>query len=115
MANKNSPHRTAEPLSASDKSRAPKVILGCLILLISPLVYEGGLVCYGNWQSMMGAHYAARTPVLDTIGEVWRDVRSETGRRVQPIMVSGRWSPTMAIPLALAIAGFGTVLLRKGH
>jgi hypothetical protein len=115
MAYKNSPIRSAETPPYPPRSRAPKVILACLILLISPVVYEGGLVCYANWQSMMGAHHVARTPVLDTLGGVWRDVRSETSRRVLPSMYSGRWSPAMAVPLALAIAGFGTVLLRKGH
>jgi uncharacterized membrane protein len=115
MAFKNSSLRSMERLTPPGRSRAPKIILVCLILLVSPLAYEGGLICYGNWRSMMGAHYSARTPVLDAISEVWRDVRSETSRRMQPMMFAGRWSPAMAVPLALAIAGLGTVLLRKGH
>jgi len=91
------------------------VILSCFVLLLSPLLYEGALICYGNWQSMIGTHFSVRTPVLDSIADISRETRSETTRRLQPMMHTGHWNPAMAVPLALVTAGLGALLLRKGH
>jgi hypothetical protein len=91
------------------------VILMCLMLLASPLIYEGGLILYSNWQSMLGGHVAVKTPVLDSISDVWREGRFHATRRLQPVMSGGRWNPSMAVPLALAIAGVSAFLLRRGH
>jgi hypothetical protein len=97
------------------KSRTPMVILLCLVLLASPVLYEGGLICYGNWQSMLGGHASVQTPVLDSLSGIWREGRSQTSRRLHPMMTAGRWQPSMAVPLALVIAGLGALLLRRGH
>jgi hypothetical protein len=97
------------------KSRTPMAILLCLVLLASPLIYEGGLICYGNWKSMLGGHVAVQTPVLDYVSGIWHEGKFQTTRRLQPMINGGRWNPSMAVPFALAIAGISAFLLRRGH
>jgi hypothetical protein len=115
MAYKYRSTRTLETPRPPKKSRVPMVILLCLVLLASPLLYEGGLICYGSWQSMLGGHLSVQTPVLDSISGIWREGKFQTTRRLQPMMNGGRWNPSMAVPLALAIAGISALLLRRGH
>jgi hypothetical protein len=115
MAYKYRSIKTLETPRPPRKSRTPMVILLCLVLLASPVVYEGGLICYSNWQSMLGGHSSVQTPVLDSLSGIWREGRLQTTRRLQPTLTSGAWNPSMAIPITLVMAGLGALLLRRGH
>jgi hypothetical protein len=115
MAYKTRTNDQPESIRPRRKLLTARMFFLACVLLVSPLIYEGGLICYGNWRSMTGAHVSIRTPVLDTLGEAYRESRFQLGRQVQPKLHTGHWTPATAVPLALVIAGIGVVLLRKGH
>ena len=97
------------------RSRAPMIVAFTLTLIVSPVLYEWGLICYGNWQSMVGSHYEPHTPVLNYLVDSYQTTKLASQRRLQPMLHLGRWNPAMAVPLAVGFAAFGALMLRKGH
>jgi hypothetical protein len=44
------------------------------LVCLAPFLYEGGLICFARWTAILGRVTTVRTPVLDTIGSLARDV-----------------------------------------
>lgn len=86
------------------RSWVPRAIVLILVLLIAPLVYEGGQIVVSRWMSMAGAHREPQTPVLNAI-TVWSQATdAEVQRYSHHYFSSGSWKPSTAIPLAIAWA-----------
>ena len=76
------------------------VMLFVMIMMISPFVYEGGSIVFGQWQSMYGTHWEAKTPVLDATRELYRNLNRDLSRRTSHTFLAGNWDPSLAVPLA---------------
>lgn len=96
------------------KPWAGRVLLLALILLVSPVVYEGALVVYGQWQSMAGSYYEPKTPVLDAAREWCRSADVDLRYRAGRVFSGEGWSPTLLVPVALGwAAAMAFVFLRR--
>jgi hypothetical protein len=99
----------------ASRSRAPMVILFLIVLLIAPFAYEGGSIVVARWQSMYGTYWEPRTPILNAISEWSATSNREVQRQFSKSFLNGRWSPALAIPMAITWAGLAAFFLRRGH
>ena len=86
------------------RSRAPKAILFGLLLLVSPLLYEWGLIIWAQWRTMTGDYTVAKTPLLDAIQEWTRSANQEMTLHYSGIFDSGAWKPALAVPIVITWA-----------
>jgi hypothetical protein len=85
-----------------------------LVLLVSPLVYEGGQVVLAKWQTMAGNYRVPETPILDALGEWSRTGNQEVKLRYSRLLNRGAWKPTTAVPIAIIWATLmAVVFLRR--
>ena len=94
-------------------SQAPRVMLIGLILVLSPLLYEGGLILVSNWQSMTGVYWEPHTPIVDWLVDVSRDVNQYVRSRLSRTLTSGSLTPTTAVPIAVGWAALMAVLFLR--
>ncbi len=104
-----------DPNMRPRRSRGPMVVLTLLVLLISPLVYEGGSIGLARWQNMYGTYREPRTPILDAISSWSAASHSEVRLQFTRSFLNGHWSPSLAIPMAVTWAGLAAFFLRRGH
>jgi hypothetical protein len=96
------------------RTRAPLILAIGLLVLLSPLLYEGGLVMTSRWQSMMGTYWVPKTPVLDAITDWSRDAKAESQFQYSRLWGSGTWKPSTTVPIAITWAVLmACVFLRK--
>jgi ABC-type phosphate transport system permease subunit len=95
-------------------SRAPRVLLACLILILSPLLYEGGIILVSSWQSMMGVYWEPHTPIIDMMVDLSRTISQYVQSRLSGTLMNGSLTPVTAVPIAVGWAVLMAVLfLRK--
>lgn len=95
------------------RRKLPAVVTIVLGLLISPLVYEGSLICAAQWKSMYGMAESPKTPVLDFIADTASQMRRETGEVLTPIFRTVPWKPAVVVPIAILWTGVSVLLLRR--
>ncbi|MFO0952867.1 MAG: hypothetical protein U0835_17295 [Isosphaeraceae bacterium] len=86
-----------------------------LLVISSPLLYEGGRVVVSRWYGMVGASYEVPTPVYDYLREASHSASDFIRYRLSSQVGYGRWTPAMAVPVVFAFAIFGSMCLKKGH
>lgn len=89
------------------------VIVFSLVLLASPLLYEGGQVLAARWLSMAGKHHEARTPIIDALSEWSRTTNLEATYYFRRIFGEGVLHPSTAIPFAIAWAILMSVMFLR--
>ena len=72
-----------------------------MLLVVSPIVYEAGLIVVSNWQAMTGVYWEPHTPALDALREGVESVSRSVVARSMHHAQSGRMSPSVAIPLGI--------------
>lgn len=85
-------------------SWAPRVLLVGLFLLVSPLLYEGGIMLVSNWQSMAGVYWEPHTPVVDMLVDLSHTVHQYVQSRFSGTLVNGSLTPITAVPIAVGWA-----------
>jgi hypothetical protein len=80
---------------------------------VAPFLYEGGEIIVANWQTMGGSYREPRTPILNTIREWSGSSREAVRLSLQRNLLHGHWSPSLAMPFAVALAFGGSLMLRK--
>ncbi len=102
-----------------DDSRKPRrrrvsaVLTIVLGLLVSPLVYEGTLLCVVQWKMMYGPVETAKTPVLDYLAESYNQGSKDLGEILTPVFRTVPWKPAVVIPFAIAWTGLAALMLRR--
>lgn len=86
-----------------------------LLLLLSPILYEVGMLYYAKWNTVMGTYTVARTPILDAILKAIDASRQFTRQRTTLTFLRGNWKSVYAIPFALAWALIASLVLRKAR
>jgi hypothetical protein len=95
---------------------APRLVLLAVLLLLSPVLYEAGLVVVANWQSMTGVSRTPKTPTLDAIRERCDAANREAWRFYAFHIQNGRMSPGVAVPLGVGwAAAMAMVFLRRAQ
>ena len=98
------------------RSRMPVWLLLAIVLVAAVPVYEVGQILYSQWQPIIGGRsYEPRTPVLDAVAEGYRLACDESRYQLAPMLHTGAWKPSMAVPIIITCAAIGVIFLRKGH
>ncbi len=98
------------------RSRSPAAFAIGLLLLVSPVVYEGGVLLLARWQSMTGSYWEPKTPILSALSEHSAVAKLEFWTYTSRIFNSGPWRASTAVPFALLWAVMmAVVFLRKVH
>ena len=96
------------------RSRSPAYIAFGLLLLVSPVLYEGGVILLARWQSMTGSYWEPKTPILSALSEHSAVAKLEFMNYALRIFNSGPWRASTAVPFALVWAVMmAVVFLRK--
>jgi SNF family Na+-dependent transporter len=95
------------------RSIVPIVVVTILLMLLSPLVYEGGLICLSKWQTILGTYTVPNTPILNSLAEWWRTTDQEFRPRASQTLIRGNWNPGMAVPIAIFWATAAGFILRR--
>ena len=90
------------------------IVLG-LVLITSPLWYEGGRVVLANWYGVMGTPYEVDTPTYSRLASAWASTKDAVQHQVSNQMSYGHWTPAMAVPIVFAFALFGSIFLKRSH
>lgn len=86
------------------RSQSPKLIVLAFAVVLSPFLYESGLLIFARWKSVVGPYSVPRTPLIDTL-ELWsRDAGYGAGVYFRRVLDSGPWSPAYAVPFGIAWA-----------
>jgi hypothetical protein len=104
------PHDPPPPSDGRSLRRSALVIV--LGLALSPIVYESSAQCAAGWAAMYGSVRQVDTPVLDRLGrcmDALAGAAHETGERAFHALP---WKPALVIPIALAWAALGALILR---
>jgi hypothetical protein len=96
------------------RPRFLRTVLLFVILAVSPLAYEGGLIVYGNWQAMVGTYVEVRTPMLDRVAVAWQSLRDEVKYQAPSFLRGGRLPPLVIVGTVAGLAIFGSLFLRRG-
>jgi hypothetical protein len=96
-------------------SRAPRFIFFVLLVILSPVAYECGLLCYARWKLILGSYFEPRTPVLDYLSEYWRVFNVGLDGYSRLAFNAGPWKPGIAVPGFIFCSVVGTLFLRKGQ
>lgn len=91
-------------------SSALTILVG---LLLMPLAYESGLVCYARWRAMNGPTPRVQTPVFDSIGRTAAWAAADFRDVVRPVTRYTTWSSTYMIPFFMCCMLIGVLLLRR--
>jgi hypothetical protein len=94
---------------------SPALILLMVALVLSPVLYELGVVCAARWQSLFGPLHYVETPVLDALGAAVLEARLDVESRVRPVFGRLPWKSSTAITLFGAWTALVALLLRSGH
>lgn len=84
------------------------------LLLLSPVLYEAGLLCVASWQGLFGVYPHVKTPVLDVLNGGYESVRFDLWQRFSGVFRQGGWKSSYVIPFAIFWTGVLALLLRKG-
>jgi hypothetical protein len=79
-----------------------------ILLLLTPFLFEGALICFGNWASVLGKSATVRTPVLDGTWELGRRASAEVSAFFQSVP----WGREVVIGVGFASFALGALLLR---
>jgi hypothetical protein len=96
------------------RSRMGGLILLALALAVAPLLYEGGLIVFGKWQTMTGTYIEVRTPLLDRLTEAWNSAQTELRYRAPSLMRFGGLPPLGIVVAVAALALCASLFLRRG-
>lgn len=104
------------PADARQRMPVGRMLILVILLAVSPILYEEGMVLNSRWRGMLGYSYQTpETPCINKIRETWRELSTDLGRQTTSAMHFGGWSPITAVPAAIVLAGIGGLFLRKGH
>lgn len=102
------------PIEAGRRSRVPFLAGLALVVLVSPFLYEFGLVVYAQWRSMTGTYWVPSTPRLDALREWGRTADLALRYHASRVFNSGPWSPSLAVPFGIGWAvAMAVVFLRR--
>jgi hypothetical protein len=90
-------------------SSALTIVLG---ILLSPMVYEVGLLSVARWRGMCGTVPGVHTPVIDALGKAVASVRDEVQTAAVPVLRGFSWKPSVVFPCAVIVTGIAVLLLR---
>lgn len=85
-----------------------------LILILSPIVYEAGLLCYASWQSLFGVYPHIQTPILDILSGGYQTASFDLKQMFSGIFRQSPWKSSYVITFAIFWTGVLAMLLRKG-
>lgn len=91
-------------------SSALTILVG---ILLSPLAYESGLLCYARWRGMTGPIPEVKTPVFDGIVSAAQWVKSDFQDFARPVTRHATWNSTYMIPFIMVCTVIAVVMLRK--
>lgn len=85
-----------------------------LLLILSPLFYEVGLLCFASWQGLFGAYSHVQTPILDFLSGGYETARFDIKQMLAGLFRQGGWKSSHVITFAICWTGVLAMLLRKG-
>lgn len=91
-------------------SSALTILVGILLL---PVAYESGLLCYAQWAALRGPIPAVKTPVFNAIGDAARWVQSDLQDFARPVTRHTTWKSSYMIPFIMFWTVIAVLLLRK--
>lgn len=84
-----------------------------IALMLSPIVYESGVLCVAGWRGLFGAYPHTHTPVLDAISELYATASYDGKTWFRGIFNRTPWKSSFVIPFAIFWTGILALLLRK--
>ncbi len=85
-----------------------------LLLILSPLFYEAGLLCFASWKGLFGAYPHVQTPILDFLSGGYETARFDIRQMFSSLFRQGAWKSSHVITFAICWTGALAMLLRKG-
>ncbi|MBN9183218.1 MAG: hypothetical protein J0I66_09525 [Microbacterium sp.] len=82
-------------------------------MLSAPFLYEGVLICVGNWKTAMGASSNVRTPFLDVSVGVLERIRGEFAGLILPTFQHIPWQPSHVLVVATIAMTVSMLMLRR--
>jgi hypothetical protein len=83
------------------------------LAILSPVIYEGSLLCIAGWQGLFGTHPRVETPILDSLTEGYRVANYDVKRWSRGFFNNTPWKSSYVIPFAIFWTGVLAMLLRK--
>jgi hypothetical protein len=96
------------------RSKAPKVMLFLMILVVTPPLFEFTKLELAE-RGLFGIANPVETPILNALSASWETGHGEFREWVTPLIADRTWSPKMVLPIAFFWTGVGVLMLRKGH
>ena len=108
----------ANGLDLLDAPRPPRrlprrVVAVLLAASAAPFVYEGVMICVGNWRAALGASSPVDTPVLDATFGLLGRVRDELAGLVPVSFQHIPWQPSHVLLVAAVAMAASMRLLRR--
>jgi hypothetical protein len=103
------PH-TGPPRASSGRWVAMLVVL----LVASPLLLDGAMLCYARWRALFGPMPIVRTPVLDAVGSYLARAAEEI-RVLATGPLRHRWRREYALGVMGLSLALGAMLLRANR
>lgn len=79
----------------------------------APFLYEGILICVGNWQTAMGRSADVRTPFLDVAVYHLGRLRDDLDGMVMPWFQHVPWQPSYVLLAAGAVMVVSMLMLKR--
>ena len=85
-----------------------------MFLILSPVMYEAGLLCFASWKGLFGAYPHVQTPVLDVLSGGYETASFDFKQMFSAVFRQSAWKASYVIPFAIFWTGVLAMLLRKG-
>ena len=91
----------------------PALVAAVLLTMVSPVIYEGGLILVAKWQILLGTDSVPATPILDALADRWRSADYNVRSQASHTFIHGNWQPGMAVPVTIVWAVVAALILRR--
>jgi len=93
--------------------RVASFLLIALLIVLSPVIYESGLVVAARWQGLFGSYPNIRTPILDAITDNYQMATFDIKQWTRSIFHRTPWKSSYVIPIAIIFTGALATLMRR--
>ena len=94
-------------------SRARFYVIGVLLLIAAPLVFEGGLLCLSSWKQYAGINQTAETPILTAITDQAGTLTEAIHNGLMPWINTASANSAVVLPAAAVVMTISMLMLRR--
>jgi hypothetical protein len=92
--------------------RVSLIVLIIAILAMSPVFYEGVLICYSHWMEAFDKPVDVRTPILDCISTGIESARHDAWGDIRSYFDHATWEPTSVLLGAVVVMAIAAKMLK---